>query len=126
MAMARWLLSATIFNSITNIQIRNYGCSVVNQPQGSCKIFSCNNKPNSLLWLCIFTTWLPQCISLLYLGLPTSTSPVVTQCMHTCHFCRKPQITPPGYKQCYLGQIFLIPSKIYSCKLHHYNIKWFC
>ena len=29
--------------------------------------------------------------------------------MHACHFCQKPQLTSPGFKQCYLGQFFLEP-----------------
>ena len=45
---------------------------------------------------------------LLYVGLPTSTLPAVSQCMHTCHFCQKPQLTFSGSHQCYLGQIYLV------------------
>ena len=36
-------------------------------------------------WLCIFTTWVPSCVSPLYVGLPTSCSPVVPQYTHACH-----------------------------------------
>ena len=49
----------------------------------------------------------------LYVGLLTSALPAVLQCMHAHHFCQKPQLTCPRYKQFYLSQIFLVPSKTY-------------
>ena len=50
------------------------------------------------------------------------------QYMHVCHFCQKPQLTSPGSKQCYQGQIFLWfwsleffqLSGIYICFLHYF------
>ena len=53
---------------------------------------------------CIFLLW---CILPFYVGLPASTLPAVPQYMYAHHFCQIPQITSPGSKQYYLGQIFL-------------------
>ena len=43
-----------------------------------------------VFWLCIFITWVPWCISLSYLRLPTSTLLAVPQCINTLHNCWKP------------------------------------
>ena len=108
MAMAQWLTLLECHHIQLNYynKIWNYDCP---HCQSTSKLVSNPLMYQSIrkigFWSYTFTSVLWN-IWLSYIGLLTSALSAALQCMHACHFCRKPQFTSPGSKQCYLGKSF--------------------
>ena len=58
---------------------------------------------------------------LLYAGPSTSSLPNAIQCMHAHHFCWKPELISPGFKQCYWSNLSITLKNIfmYATLLRH-------
>ena len=78
------------------------------------------NQKNHVFGCVLSPMWYHNDSLSLYIGPLTSALPAVLQCMHAHYFCQKPKLTSPRFKQCYLGQFFLDPSKAYP------SLEWFC